>query len=197
MGACRLARSAASSRCLVVTEWGCSFRIVDVQSPWLPRKGRKYWGSRSTRRSLWPICDEEVEGCGVDPQHGDNLSGCKVWASWDVNGLYGHFECSGVPSYVEMQVEIQEVIYGGIESGTYKEFAFGEETWHNPTGETKWLLKASSCKVGKSYRGWVWMRTYYDKKTYWSASEIDHRLYLCEEAGGLGAGVEDQYYEPY
>jgi streptogramin lyase len=143
-------------------------------------------------------CDEEIEGCGIDPQHGENLSGCSVWASWSVNGLDGHFKCSGEPQNFELQVEIQEVLSGGLYGGRYRMFEAGKHGWHRPSpGEHTWLLEATPCKLGKSYRGWVWGRTYFDGQTYWSASEIDHRLDQCVEGGGMGAGVEDIYFEPY
>jgi hypothetical protein len=87
-------------------------------------------------------CDEAVEGCGPDPEHGDNTHECRIWASWG-EGLsndltvYGHYECT-YDTYFELQIELQLVEYGGLEGGVYKTvFTKHQDFEHETGGEVK------------------------------------------------------------
>jgi hypothetical protein len=55
--------------------------------------------------------DEELEGCGPDPEHGANPWGCKVWVSWgrgvhlnEYLAVHGHWSCEVAPADIEVEI---------------------------------------------------------------------------------------------
>ncbi|HEY5195238.1 MAG TPA: 6-bladed beta-propeller [Solirubrobacteraceae bacterium] len=128
-------------------------------------------------------CDEEIEGCGPDPQHGDNTHVCHIWASWGVNlfnndiTVYGRYECE-YETYFELQIALQLVEYGGLEGGIYNtEHTASKDFPHESEGV---LSKDWECQQGKSYRAWVFGRFWYKGGgTVWDATALDGRLVQC------------------
>jgi tripartite motif-containing protein 71 len=145
-------------------------------------------------------CNEEVEGCGPDPEHGHNISGCRAWASWGYGvfgppALYGHFECRKYVEHIEVEVAVQLVIEGGLEGGVYKQIKAGKEAWSDPHGEKKFAINFE-CTGGKEYRGWYWARQYVAGLTYWTEEGLDGRLFTCPQSN-VNQGPDDMEEEDY
>jgi len=124
------------------------------------------------------------EAEGIDPEHGDNVAGCKVWASWgtswttDYIGIYGHFSCSHEVVGFEIQIALQLVVSGGVTGGQYEQVGGDTHDFHSTSGgetEAGW-----SCQFGDDYRAWVWGRYWNAKgETIWYSTELDGRLESC------------------
>jgi YD repeat-containing protein len=133
-------------------------------------------------------CNEETEGCGPDPEHGNNSLQCKVWASWGHPapgagelGVYAHWSCQYAPDGFEAQYALQYVDWGGVEGGEYEMVPPpGKAVWHYKNhGEAH---RFWSCEGEKWYRAWVWGRYWFPGgKTVWSASALDGHLEKCGE----------------
>lgn len=140
------------------------------------------------------VCDEQTEGCGPDPEHGYNVSQCKIWASWSygvyaIPAVYGHFKCQKPIEHLELQLAVQLVLYGGVTGGQYKMIAFGRKTWKTPApGEEHRFFLDFSCTPHKWYRAWIYARSWIPEGTYWTAEALDGRLWDCP-AGGMGNGA--------
>jgi YD repeat-containing protein len=135
-----------------------------------------------------PECNEQTEGCGPDPEHGNNSLQCKVWASWGHPapgagelGVYAHWSCKYAPDGFEAQYALQYVDWGGVTGGEYEMVPPpGTKVWHYVNhGEAH---RFWSCEGEKWYRAWVWGRYWFPGgKTVWSASAIDGHLEKCGE----------------
>lgn len=177
--------------------------FVSAIEPWVAEAAagaaaRQVLAAEEARRALdGASCDEEIEGCGPDPEHGENISRCSVWASWSYGlygppAVYGHFKCGGYAQNFELQVAVQLVLWGGVTGGNYRQIAFGKQSWHgNVHGEHSFVVDFG-CTTHKWYRAWVWGRSYFEGQTYWEASALDGRLWQCPEPpGAAGNGVEE------
>lgn len=144
-------------------------------------------------------CNEEVEGCGPDPEHGENLSGCRIWGSWPSEThaefgtptAYGHASCTGFAQGFELEVAVQYVASGGLTGGSYEMVQHKKTTFVDLHSE-RTLEMGFGCSRGDSYRLWIWGRAFFHHTTYWDAEALDGRLWTCpghiEDSGGGGAG---------
>ncbi|HEV3318452.1 MAG TPA: 6-bladed beta-propeller [Solirubrobacteraceae bacterium] len=149
------------------------------------------------------VCDEQTEGCGPDPEHGYNVSKCKIWASWSygvysIPAVYGHFKCQKPIEHIELQVAVQLVLYGGLTGGQYKMIASGKKTWKEPAPNTEEKFFVDfSCTAHKWYRAWIYARSWIPGGTYWTAEALDGRLWECPASGmGNGANGVEEGAEP-
>jgi hypothetical protein len=127
-------------------------------------------------------CDEEVEDCGPDPEHGENTHMCRIWASWGVGWsndltVSGYFACL-YATYFELEIAMQLVEYGGLEGGVYSTVYTQKKEFEH---ETKNLIEEDrECEPGRWYRAWVFGRFWYKGGgTVWSATALDGRLVQC------------------
>lgn len=151
----------------------------------------------------WPeeggaTCNEEVEGCGPDPEHGRNPWGCKVWVSWghglhlnEYLAVHGHWSCSIAPADIEIEIALLEVVRGKYVMAHHARHSYtypGEGV--GPTGKD--FSKGWTCTANKWYQAWVWGRTWdaWTKKTTWYATAEDGHWDQCPE------GVEDPTQGP-
>ena len=145
-------------------------------------------------------CNEALEGCYPDPEKGDNIFGCSVWASWTEVGARGHYHCAdGSGMIFELQIVVQLVEWGGLEGGEYKTVYSDKHTFY-PRSENYRsggvLDTNGSCKPGKWYRAWVYGRVrgsgYPGNPSgfVWSGEALDGRLNYCGQ-GDPGGYFED------
>jgi YD repeat-containing protein len=137
-----------------------------------------------------PSCNEEADECEEgDPEFGENTHDCKVWASWgglsagfsnDI-GIYAHFKCADASAGFEIKIELQLVLYGGVENGEYE--LVGTDTHDFRPSETKGEHETSKvweCTPGKWYRAVVFGRYWYTSGySPWHAYAVDGRELEC------------------
>lgn len=147
-----------------------------------------------------PGCNEEVEGCGVDPERGKNPWQCKVWVSWyhglHLNnwlGIVGHWHCNLAPPDIEVRTWLDHVVNG-------KEIGVEEYRQHwyypgylGPVGSVS--EHGEACEEGWEYSAWAWARTWnpWNNEVNWESWEKDGHTEKCPTAvedptGGPGQG---------
>ena len=173
--------------------------FISTIEPWVAgvaaeSAARQVAAAEAARRALeGSTCDEEVEGCGPDPEHGANPWGCRVWVSWgkglhlnEYLAVHGHWSCEIAPAHIEVQIALLEVV-----NGKYKRVDFAKTTWNYPgegVGKTgSEFSKGYECNANQWYQAWVWGRTWdaWTKETTWYATAEDGHWDQCPE------GVED------
>jgi YD repeat-containing protein len=128
-----------------------------------------------------PQCNEEVEGCGPDPEHGTNSAFCTVWVSWSHYfnnrlGVNGHSFCVK-PEILSVQIALLE----RQSDGSYKVYAKTQTTYHNAE-EDEWhdLKHTWICEEGRSYQAWVWGGYKYAGGPFvWTATAEDGHEETC------------------
>jgi hypothetical protein len=134
-------------------------------------------------------CDEEVEGCGPDPEHGDNSAYCSVWVSWGhyLNnrlGVVGHAFCVR-PEIMEIEIALLIKLPDGqfeMYEHPYKELFHNaeEDSWDK--FEHTWV-----CEEGHTYQAWVFGRYWYGKgPTEWYATAEDGHTEGCSSLAPEG-----------
>jgi YD repeat-containing protein len=128
-------------------------------------------------------CDEEVEGCGPDPEHGTNSAYCSVWVSWghplaaDRLTVIGHAFCVR-PEIFEMKIALLEETAGG-HFHNYQ-LAYKTEFHNAKEGEWDKFSETWHCIDKHKYQAWVWGRYWYGKgKTVWYATAEDGHTETC------------------
>ena len=127
-------------------------------------------------------CDEETEGCGSDPEHGDDTAGCGVWVSWKhyINndlGVNGHFVCN-----YDVTFEIQVALLLVESDGDYKmvDFAKHVEPFILSMQQYSYSPGAWQCTPYATYQAWAWGRYWNSKgQTVWDASALDGHYEQC------------------
>jgi hypothetical protein len=129
--------------------------------------------------------------CGSDPEHGFNIYGCRVWASWGHTFLsdeeitaHGHYSCKHLPvKGFELEVWLEEVV-----PGVYGETFNIIEDAHHWWGPKHVELSANwsdefPCFEGTVYRLRVW--GYYPVdlaglRWSWTGERYDARVSTCK-----------------
>jgi tripartite motif-containing protein 71 len=187
-------------------EWDAISSAKQVAAYWEVRRAQE---AAAAPPGVVPAsgCDEEVEGCGPDPEHGDNLAGCKVFGSWSSKThaefgsptAYGHAKCTGYSAGFELKVAVQLVQSGGLLGGSYVSIAKGKRYWKNLHGE-KVMEVHFFCERGKNYRMWIYGRGYIPGQlgSFWTAEALDGRLWTCpghiEDPGSSPGDTEEGMY---
>jgi hypothetical protein len=135
-----------------------------------------------------PGCNEEVEGCGADPEHGNNVAGCRVWPSWEhfFNnrlGVNGHFRCNAPVYGVNFEVQVALLLVGP--NGQYTMVKHGTRVYHNIAyGHSyAWSPGGWACVSGSWYQAWAWGRFWFGTgATLWDASAEDGHFERCPYA---------------
>ena len=129
-----------------------------------------------------PECNEEIEGCGPDPEHGNDEAACGVWVSWkhylsNDLGVQGHFVCN-----YDVNFEIQTALLLVESDGHYKQVDFSKHVEEFILSMVQYSYSAGAwqCTAGATYQAWVWGR-YWDGngKTQWYASAEDGHYEKC------------------
>ncbi len=134
-------------------------------------------------------CNEEVEGCGPDPEHGENSAYCSVWVSWDhyLNnrlGITGHAFCVD-PEIMEIQIALRI----RLPNGQFKNYERSyKEEFHNVENDMwdefphTWV-----CEEGDTYQAWVFGRYWYGAgPTVWYATAEDGHTESCSSLAPEG-----------
>jgi hypothetical protein len=139
-------------------------------------------GTAPTLSPIMAECNEEVEGCGPDPEHGNDEAACGVWVSWkhylsNDLGVNGHFVCN-----YDVNFEVQIALLLVESDGHYKMVDFSKhvEEFILSLVQYEYSAGAWKCTAGATYQAWVWGR-YWDAngKTQWDASAEDGHYEKC------------------
>lgn len=133
-----------------------------------------------------PPANEPEEEDNIDPEYGENTHGCHVWASWgssitdELTGFV-HFNCKDGSYEFEAGVQLELIISGGVEGGSYEhagedheDFKKGENIGKH---EAHWAFR---CETGREYRLVAWGRYwYYNGYGPWWAVSVDGHSETC------------------
>ncbi len=130
-----------------------------------------------------PECNEEVEGCLPDPEHGENPWRCEGFASWgkaDPEGTlmtFGHWRChNGWPAAIE-----QELFLVWVGGGREVRTGHAKKYWYFPNeSESNWEADFE-CLEEETYKLVVWTRTIneWNHQTNWVGERADGRTASC------------------
>jgi hypothetical protein len=143
--------------------------------------------AEEARRVAAAGCNEEVEGCGDDPNSGENPWHCHVWVSWghgthlnNYLNVHGHWHCQIAPPDIEIQIKLLRDVNGKyvLEGKWKKVWPYPGEL--GPVGSE--LIEGESCYEGSIYEAFVWGRTWnaWSNKTNWVGSEYDGHTEECD-----------------
>ncbi len=129
-------------------------------------------------------CDEEVEGCGPDPEHGIDTAGCGVWVSWkhylsNDLGVNAHFVCNyDVTIEIEVALLLEEPGGSHITVRTQKHV----EPFLLSMKQYAWSPGGWACTAGDIYQAWAFGRYWNEKnQTVWSATAEDGHYEKCPQ----------------
>jgi tripartite motif-containing protein 71 len=157
--------------------------IIEMDAAAAANKTAEYWAAlQAQKEAAHPVgaCNEEVEGCGPDPEHGDDYAACGVWVSWShyVNnelGVNGHFVCNYDVSF-EMQIALLRITGPNSNIREYsKKQYYGSE---NVLSGKEYTLSSGgvACYEGDPYQAWVFGEywNWYGEVQWYATAEDGH-----------------------
>jgi sugar lactone lactonase YvrE len=161
--------------------------FTDPQSAWIAETAgeastRQVAAAEAERALGGASCNEDIEGCGADPEHGDDTAGCGVWVSWkhylsNDLGVNGHFVCN-----YDVTFEIQIALLLVESNGHYKMVHFSKHTEPFILSMVQYHYSAGAweCTPGATYQAWTWGRYWNSSgRTVWDASAEDGHYEKC------------------
>ena len=141
-------------------------------------------------------CNEETEGCGPDPEHGDDTASCGVWVSWkhylsNDLGVNGHFVCN---YDVTFEIQTALLLVGSNGHYTMVDFSKHVEPFILSMVQYSYSAGAWGCTAGAKYQAWAWGRYWgANGQTVWDASAEDGHYETCPtEIVDVGGPPDDK-----